>query len=220
MNKHTYVGAELNAVVEILRQILTDKRELTADEARQFVSRAPARFGRSLTDFGGMIHTGQGEDVKEQPKGCFTRTTYADRLENETEFGWKATAYRLMRNIVRNFDEKEGMSTEAEQAERRGFNFLTQRFPNNPRWVFLVDLDNLDMNNARLCVLGQLAEYLVPTDVYDPHFDAVLDYFGVDEDDSWAIEHGFDRSNSTSYSDLREAWLKILTEARAELEAA
>lgn len=210
----------LAAGVNHLRRMLEDGHTLDRQEAKLFVQRAPVAYDKSLTDFGGMIHTGQGEDVKEQPKGCFTRTTYADRLENETEFGWKATAYRLMRNIVRNFDEKEGMSTEAKQAVRRGFDFLTQRFPNNPRWVFLVDLDNLDMNNARLCVLGQLAEYLVPTDVYDPHFDAVLDYFGVDEDESWTLEHGFDRSNSTSYSDLREAWLKILTEARAELEAA
>lgn len=210
----------LAAGVNHLRRMLKDGHAFDMQEAKLFVQRAPVAYDKSLTDFGGMIHTGQGEDVKEQPKGCFTRTTYADRLENETEYGWKATAYRLMRNIVRNFDEKEGMSTEAEQAERRGFNFLNQQFPDNPLWVFLVDLDNLDMNNTRLCVLGQLAKHLIPTDVYDPHFDAVLDYFGVDEDDSWALEHGFDRSNSTSYSDLQEAWLKILTEARAELEAA
>lgn len=208
------------AGVNHLRRMLEDGHTLDMQEAKLFVQRAPVAYDKSLTDFGGMIHTGQGEDVKEQPKGCFTRTTYADRLENETEYGWKATAYRLMRNIVRNFDEKEGMSTEAEQVERRGFNFLTQRFPGNPRWVFLVDLDNLDMSDTRLCVLGQLAEYLVPTDVYDPHFSAVLDYFGVGENDSWILEHGFDRSNSTSYSDLQEAWLKILTEARAKLEAA
>ncbi len=104
MNKHRYVGAELNAVVEILRQILIDKRELTDDEARQFVFRAPARFGRSLTDFVGVSHAGQ------QTKGLFTRTTYADRLENKTELGYKATANRIMRNVVRNFDEQNSVS--------------------------------------------------------------------------------------------------------------
>lgn len=99
----------LAAAVSYLRRMLEDGHTLDRQEAKLFVQGASVAYDKSLTDFGGMIHTGQGEDVKEQPKGCFTRTTYADRLENETEYGWKATAYRLMRNIVRNFDEKEGV---------------------------------------------------------------------------------------------------------------
>lgn len=99
--------AQLAPGINVIRQMLEDGDSLDIQEAKLFVQRAPVAYGKNLTDFGGMIHTGQGEDVKEQPKGCFTRTTYADRLENETEYGWKATAYRLMRNIVRNFDEQE-----------------------------------------------------------------------------------------------------------------
>lgn len=96
--------AQLAPGINVIRQMLEDGDSLDMQEAKLFVQRAPVAYGRSLTDFGGMSHTGgRGE----QPKGFFSRTTYADRLENETEHGWKDTAYRLMRNIVRNFDERE-----------------------------------------------------------------------------------------------------------------
>lgn len=62
-------------------------------------------YPQSLTDFVGMTNTGQREDTRTQPKGLFTRTTYADKLENETESGYRAIAGRMLRNIVRNHDE-------------------------------------------------------------------------------------------------------------------
>ena len=72
-------------------------------EARDYINRA-VWLGSGVTDFIGMSSAGGGEQVK----GHFTRTTYPDRIENETEYGYIATANRIMRNVARN--ESEGTS--------------------------------------------------------------------------------------------------------------
>ena len=73
--------------------------EFTNDaEAKLFVIQA-YRLGSGLTDFIGMVEAG-GRGSK--PKGMFSRTTYDDRLENETEYGYVDTANRIQRNIARN----------------------------------------------------------------------------------------------------------------------
>lgn len=72
-------------------------------QALGFIKWAAGNMSQELTDFVGMTGGSQS-----QGKGLFTRTTYADRLENETEYGWCNTADRIMRNILRNWEDVQG----------------------------------------------------------------------------------------------------------------
>lgn len=75
----------------------------TAREAQEYLNlmlKGPHERTAAI-DYPSISHTGA---VGEQPKGFFSRTTYPDRIESETEYGWKAIAERLSRN-VRRLDE-------------------------------------------------------------------------------------------------------------------
>lgn len=72
------------------------------EDAHRLVLHLTEVYPQSLTDFTGLSSTG---GPGEQVKGLFTRTTYADRLERETEYGYRAVAGRMLRNIIRNYDE-------------------------------------------------------------------------------------------------------------------
>lgn len=93
----------LTLCVEAVRAIQGDHTE--PKEAYDFIMWSAKNLPQELTDFVGM--TGGG---RAQVKGLFTRVTYADRSESETEYGYCSTAERISRNILRNWDAEVSVS--------------------------------------------------------------------------------------------------------------
>lgn len=78
------------------------------------------------------------------------------------------------------------------------------------------DLDQLDMGNCLLCVLGQ--EY----GNYEDGWERLADL----SDSDWAFEHGFDVSEDTplneyasAYAALTAEWRRVITARRAEVQS-
>lgn len=101
--KHSDTNTEAVALtVDALRALIKVDAigQLEPEAVYRLIVHLQGQFPQSMTDFVGM--TGGG---RVPVKGLFTRTTYTDRIENESEHGYRATADRIMRNVIRNFDE-------------------------------------------------------------------------------------------------------------------
>lgn len=111
-------------------------------------------------------------------------------------------------------------------AERvaKGFEFLDGRFPG---WRDYIRLEDLNMADGCLCVLGQVAEHPAEFDLPDwvGTYATMLSFLGKDE--VWAVKHGFnaeegshdpdcedDCSSCLELEGLRDEWDTRIREAQ------
>lgn len=77
-----------------------------------------------------------------------------------------------------------------------------------PDWRSKINLQDLKMDDCKLCILGQL---------FKDYDEGLLQLVPDDDEDSdqWSIEHGFqsDCYVGKTYADLDEAWKKVLTQS-------
>lgn len=72
-------------------------------------------------------------------------------------------------------------------AVKNGSNWLDENYPG---WASRINLDNLEMVNCDLCIIGQAA---MDTGLhYWDVVDKVTDYAGIETGVAWAISNGFD----------------------------
>lgn len=84
---------------------------------------------------------------------------------------------------------------------------------NRPGWESLVRLDELELADCRLCVLGQ---------VFGHFFEAPLSakYYDLDPDKTWvpsnyaANERGFNSDADADFPALDDAWTELITARR------
>lgn len=72
--------------------------EFNAQTGKRFIESMMDITSPANLDMVGIIHSGQ---PGEAAKGMFTRTTYPDMIESETEYGYANIAQRVLRNLGR-----------------------------------------------------------------------------------------------------------------------
>lgn len=114
----------------------------------------------------------------------------------------------------------EFTAEQAHAAVARGAAWLDKKCPD---WVKEIDLSELDLANAKFCVLGQTAACLIPdaTDVSD--YEDVVNHVAPVAQHAWATRLGFNVpqekrwEGGTAYEMLTIAWSEYI---RQRLESA
>lgn len=99
--------------------------------------------------------------------------------------------------------------------------YFTTKDGTREDWEHYINLDDLDMGDPRLCVIGQMAPVISDLVIgqhratYNDALRALDRAFGTytyriipgsEECLSWAIRYGFDSGPDFTYADLQDAW--------------
>jgi hypothetical protein len=90
---------------------------------------------------------------------------------------------------------------------RSGAAFLDERYP---EWVERIDLDELDMNDCKSCIVGQAVAN------YSTFFSDAEENCGLPGALGFNLDYTDDYDN---WPDLEEAWRSYITARRAEVTA-